>query len=137
MKTFLLSTLALSTFFAFAACSGGGGTVGGPSSSSSSSGSPGGKDVTPDETPGPGDPQRPNPGDPGKPSGATNVSCKTADDCGNWFCYCKDSAGNATTPVNARNCNNGWCMDAQTVCPGACSRFGDTWTGQAGNGPDK
>ncbi len=72
----------------------------------------------------------------GKPSGATNVACQVADDCGYWFCDCKDASGNVS-PVNSRSCKNGWCMDAATSCPSACSAFGKTWTGTADGGPDQ
>jgi hypothetical protein len=40
-------------------------------------------------------------------------------------------------PVNARNCNNGYCMDAKSTCPNACTAFGFTWAGTAGGGPDQ
>lgn len=71
-----------------------------------------------------------------KPSGATNVACQVADDCGYWFCDCKDASG-SVSPVNSRSCKNGWCMDAATSCPSACSAFGKTWTGTADGGPDQ
>jgi hypothetical protein len=71
-----------------------------------------------------------------KPSGATNVACKTSDDCGNWCCDGKDSSGRVT-PVNSANCIDGWCLDAASSCPKACSAFGKTWIGTAGGGPNQ
>lgn len=106
-----------------AACSGGGGgSLGGadggasssPSGSSANGGSGGGASGT------------------SAPAGATSVTCKAPDDCGNWFCDC--SSG---TPVNARSCTNGYCLDAAHTCPKACKDFGVTWTGSAGGGPTK
>jgi hypothetical protein len=123
-------------FFAAAvvACSGGPDNT--PSTSSSSSGGTSSK-----KTPSPTEESSPtesteesSPPGPSKPSGATNVACTTTDDCGNWFCDCEDANGRVS-PVNARTCNNGWCMDAATACPSACKAFNKTWTGTAGGGP--
>jgi len=113
-------------------------TVGGPDpspSSSSSSSSSGGSSSSKGGT-STGDPKQDQSPTDTKPSGATSVSCEVADDCGYWFCDCKASNGDVT-PVNSRNCKNGWCMDASTSCPSACSAFGKTWTGTAGGGPDQ
>lgn len=103
-----------------AACSGGGGgTLGGAdggASSSSSSAGGGGGGATGTSA----------------PAGATSVTCKTADDCGNWFCDCSSGP-----PVNARSCTNGYCLDDAHTCPKACKDFGVTWTGSAGGGPTK
>jgi hypothetical protein len=71
-----------------------------------------------------------------KPTGATTVTCNVADDCGYWFCDCKQPSGDVM-PVNARNCKNGFCMDAASSCPDACSAFGYTWMGTAGGGPSQ
>lgn len=66
----------------------------------------------------------------GKPVGATAVQCSAPSDCGNWVCEC--SAG---APVNASNCTNGYCLDAERSCPKACAGFDETWTGRASGGP--
>ncbi|MFO0669476.1 MAG: hypothetical protein U0235_07610 [Polyangiaceae bacterium] len=66
------------------------------------------------------------------PAGATSVTCKVADDCGNWFCDCSSGP-----PVNSRSCTNGYCLDAAHTCPKACQDFGVTWAGTAGGGPTK
>ena len=42
------------------------------------------------------------------PPGATKVTCSRGDDCGNWVCQCKTGA-----PVNAKNCTNGYSIDAE------------------------
>lgn len=61
-----------------------------------------------------------------KPNGATDVACKVAEDCGQWACECAKGA-----PVNSRTCENGYCLDAASVCPKSCEAFGTTWTGRA------
>lgn len=124
---------------------------GGPDTTSSSSSSSSGSSKTGSSSSSSGSTQEQNPNEtssssssssssgsttPSKPSGATNVSCEVADDCGYWFCDCKDSSGRVS-PVNSRSCKNGWCMDAATSCPSACSAFGKTWTGTADGGPDQ
>lgn len=103
-------------------------------SSSSSSGST--QDQAPTESDGTSSSSSSGASTPSKPSGATTVSCEVGGDCGYWFCDCKDSGGNVS-PVNSRSCKNGWCMDAASSCPSACSAFGKTWTGTADGGPDK
>lgn len=129
------------------ACSGGSDT-GTSSSSSSSSGSSGSSKSgssssssgsSEDENgtaPGSTSSSSSSSGSTSKPSGATNVACEVADDCGYWFCDCKDTSG-SISPVNSRSCKNGWCMDAASSCPSACSAFGKTWTGTAEGGPDQ
>lgn len=64
------------------------------------------------------------------PPGATSVTCSRGDDCGNWACQCKTGA-----PVNAKNCTNGYCIDAEHTCPSSCRNFGSEWTGSASGGP--
>lgn len=61
-----------------------------------------------------------------KPKGATDVTCKVAEDCGHWVCECETGA-----PVNARTCDNGYCLDSSAVCPKSCEAFGTSWTGRA------
>lgn len=125
----LFATAFVVSLASLVACSGGPDTTSSSSSSSSSSGS---SRSTQQQQ----DPTESGSTTPSKPAGATNVSCQVADDCGYWFCDCKDSSGRVT-PVNSRNCKNGWCMDAATSCPSACSAFGKTWTGTADGGPDQ
>ena len=121
---------------ALVACSGGPDTT---TSSSSSGGSPSTsdpkKDTDPTEDDGSSEGETPAK-TPTNSSGATTVACSADDPCGYWFCDCEDDSGRVT-PVNGRSCQNGWCMDAKTSCPDACSAFGKTWTGTAGGGPDE
>lgn len=68
----------------------------------------------------------------GKPSDATQVTCARAEDCGYWYCRCEDGA-----VVNSALCVNGYCMNAQSACPRACTYFNHgAWTGEAGGGPN-
>lgn len=67
----------------------------------------------------------------GKPAHATDVTCSSANACGNWYCACKDGA-----IVNSANCTNGYCLDQTVACPDACSWFKHgAWTGDYGGGP--
>ena len=47
------------------------------------------------------------------------------------------SSDGSIMPVNARNCTDGYCLDAAHTCPNACSAFGYTWAGTAGGGPSQ
>lgn len=152
MKTILVSSLGLSLFLLLA-CSGGSGSV--ASSSGANEPDPSGKDPTPDEVEGSSNNGSSSSGGGssgggsssgstsssggGKPNGATDVTCKVAEDCGYWFCDCESNPPMPPPPppVNARDCNNGWCMDAPSVCPDACAAFGYKWTGSFGGSAQK
>ncbi len=66
-----------------------------------------------------------------RPSGATEIRCEVAEDCGFWYCECQDGA-----IVNSANCTNGYCLDAPSSCPSACEAFDHgNWSGSATGGP--
>lgn len=140
------SLFAVAVVASLVACSGGPDTTSSSSSSSGSSGSSGsgkGKgtsqdqdDNEPGSTSSSSSSSSSSSGGSSKPSGATNVTCQSEEDCGYWFCDCKDSSGDVS-PVNSANCTNGYCLDAAASCPDACAAFGKTWTGTAGGGPEQ
>lgn len=63
----------------------------------------------------------------------TNVTCSGLDDCAYWYCRCEDGG-----LVNASNCVNNYCANADYVCPDACATFDHgEWTGVADGGPSQ